>query len=759
MKKKQILALIMAGTLAAGMAPATMAFAEADSQAVTAEDTAAEQMEEGTEQVSEEAPAEEGAAAEEPTQAPATEEPTTQEPTAQEPSAQEPAQEPTQAPADTPAAENQNTDNSQNDGFNSGTAEAPEAGASETATPAEGTTGTEEGTEEAASAGKIYFQDSEGNQTECATLADAISMAPANADKNAAPSQILITGTIELSETITIADSRNVSIAAAEDGAVIKRADGFLGDMFLITGENTAFQFGTGKNGDTILSLTVDASSVAEASGSIISVESGYFGIADGVILTGSLTNAPGSAIYNQGGSIGLGGGTITGNQSLDDAVGGAIYSEGEIRVSGNVIVSKNYDDGFKYENSIVLNGENAYIAVTGVLSDTADLQARRSDADTVKAFVTIGKDAEGNAYTTMANVLSHVHYLDTDKYTVNTTTGQLEEVKTPAVERMELKGESLAWNTAYEHTVDLSFTTNDAGVGGKYYVTWVKKSDDIPSFENVKINNVAAGDISTKVEVQLTNVDYDTDIKVVVYGVDSKGMEAARPLVLTLKGKATPTENPAEPTPTTRPALTPPVTDSKVTGLEEALAFYPKTMYNFKVVGAGTDNTSPVKGDTKWIPYGWSMSKGNIRSGYEKSFSIGNQYGIKDAKTFKMYIFFQKYIYNGTDWVVVSGVQEALEQKFYSKAIEFTVTPSVTVTSAPSDDGGTGGGSYDGGSGDGSGTDPENHDGDSSDTGSSSATNARTADNSPIATMMMLASLSLVAGGYVLVRKRKKEN
>ena len=53
--------------------------------------------------------------------------------------------------------------------------------------------------------------------------------------------------------------------------------------------------------------------------------------------------------------------------------------------------------------------------------------------------------------------------------------------------------------------------------------------------------------------------------------------------------------------------------------------------------------------------------------------------------------------------------------------------------------------------------TDPENYSGDDSSTGSSSASNARTADNSPIATMMMLASLSLVAGGYVLVRKRKE--
>ena len=59
---------------------------------------------------------------------------------------------------------------------------------------------------------------------------------------------IFVTGTIEISDTIVISDSRNVSIAAAENGTVIKRADGFLDDMFMVQGENTAFQFGTGKN-------------------------------------------------------------------------------------------------------------------------------------------------------------------------------------------------------------------------------------------------------------------------------------------------------------------------------------------------------------------------------------------------------------------------------------------------------------------------------------------------------------------------------
>ena len=82
----------------------------------------------------------------------------------------------------------------------------------------------------------------------------------------------------------------------------------------------------------------------------------------------------------------------------------------------------------------------------------------------------------------------------------------------------MTLTADSISWNKAYEHTVDLTFHTNDAGVGGRYYVTWVKKSDSTPGFEAVKSNYKSSGDIASSASVQLTDVAYDTAIKVVVY-------------------------------------------------------------------------------------------------------------------------------------------------------------------------------------------------------------------------------------------------
>ena len=758
MKKKQLLVFIMAGSLAAGMSPVTMAFAEADTQTVTIEDTVAvaaesEEGEAAAEPVQDISDTAADTPVEEPAQAADT---PTAEPT--QAAADTPAAEPTQAAADTPAAEPaQAADAVVDDGFNSGDTAELTLEEEESATP------TPEAT------GQIILKAADGTQTSYSTLAEAIAAAPVNIGKDGEVTQILVTGTVEISETVVIDQNKNISIAAAADGTTIKRAAGFLGDMFKVKDESTSFQFGTGKEGETVLSLTVTgALDQGDATGSIISVEGGYFGLSDGVTLTGNRTSAPGAAICNSGGSIGLAGGTITGNQSegivneAAEITGGAIYSLGEIRVSGAVIVKDNKDDGLN-DNSIVLGGDNACIAAIGQLAETADLQVRRSDAAAGKIIVKVGTDANGTALTTMENILAHVHYLDTTEYTINNQTGALESVTAP-VSTMTLTADSISWNKAYEHTVDLTFHTNDAGVGGRYYVTWVKKSDSTPGFEAVKSNYKSSGDIASSASVQLTDVAYDTAIKVVVYAEDSKGLEAVAPLVLTLKAKAsTPTETPitTTPTPTTRATINPSVSESKVTGLEKALEFYPKQMYNFTVIGAGTDNTNPIKGDTKWIPYGWSMSAKNIDTGYQKSWSIGNVNGIKQAKTFRMYIFFQKYIYNGSEWEA-TGVKEALPTEFKSKAIDFTVTPSGTITPTATAGSGSGSGGYDydgSGSGDGTdGDDAENHDGTDSDTGSTSATNARTADNSQIATMMMLASLSLVAGGYVIVRKRKKE-
>ena len=195
-------------------------------------------------------------------------------------------------------------------------------------------------------------------------------------------------------------------------------------------------------------------------------------------------------------------------------------------------------------------------------------------------------------------------------------------------------------------------------------------------------------------------------------------------------------------------------INDCKVSGLEEALKFYPGVFYEFSVTGAGTEITNPVTGDEKYEPLYWSTSKTPTDAQKNKSWKIGSAKGITDASTYNMYIFFQKYKFNGSEWI--PGDIEYKTVQF--KAAEITEDDlnnwkkenGVTITPEGGDGTGSGG----------SGTDAElTATAAAQDSSSSSKSAVSTADESPIGTMSALMALSLLAGGYVLIRKRKKED
>ena len=213
-------------------------------------------------------------------------------------------------------------------------------------------------------------------------------------------------------------------------------------------------------------------------------------------------------------------------------------------------------------------------------------------------------------------------------------------------------------------------------------------------------------------------------------------------------------------PTPTpSHTAVIANVSDSKVQGFENALTFYPNTFYEFKVVGAGTENNNPGEGDVRWVPLYWSMSSNPGASDQHTVWKIGAQSGIytDTEKTYNIYVFFQKEVYNGSTWQQESGSIQSVQYQFKAAPLaKTTVTPTGSAN-------GTGG---DGTSGDGTSGDGTTGDGttdvtptsyaDSADGTSKSAVS--TGDESPIGTMLALAAASLLAGGYVLIRRRKKE-
>ena len=305
----------------------------------------------------------------------------------------------------------------------------------------------------------------------------------------------------------------------------------------------------------------------------------------------------------------------------------------------------------------------------------------------------------------------------------------------------------SLRW-TGYSWRDHSSATvTCIIGADGICNYTWkIKKSGE----------NGGSGKVNIKADkafnIELNNLP-DKEIEVYITAKDSNGKTIL--LQATIKGQvktrtafkfSLPEKNrPKVADPTN--AYIPDVKESIVQGLDEAIQFYPNQFYPFTVIGAGTTNQVPNEGDVKWVPVYWSTAANPKQSQIHTAWKIGSGKGINKDATYNLYVFFQKYIYTGGQWQETDTIESAVYQ---FKSAKLTGTPGADGTYGT--DGQTG-------------SDP-----DATITGEASATSSNggngtrsrnavsTADNSPIGTMSALAVASLLAGGYVIVRRRKKD-
>lgn len=560
------------------------------------------------------------------------------------------------------------------------------------------------------------------------SLAKAIEAVPDNA---AETTNITVTGTIELSETVVVPASKNVTIAAAEENTSIERAAGFAGNMFQSEG---TLQFTTAtvtkEDGSSVTgTLTVDGSTDdgAATEGTIVEVTGGNFALAAGVTLTGNTTTGNGGAVRNTAGIVSLLGGTITGNQAAE---GGALYSEGAVNVAGTVSVTENKKTEGLEENNITLKGENAVITVQGDLTNS-------------KLGVEVLEGAEGRKVvalaegvtTPLADVLAQFTYngmgfvLD-ENGALKATEVAPSPTPTPEIKELKVSAKSMKWTG--HNSIELVANSNK---DGQYYVKWVKKGDKAPSFDLNKKGGDVVADYDFKafvtdlpeeeVDIYICVQDNDKQHKAVLFQPNYQ----KRPAV------------PVTPTPDHVPVI-PNVQDSVVTGFEKPLEFYPNKFYDFTVVGAGTQNKNPGTGDVKWVPLYWSMSSNPADKDKHTAWKIGTANGLKTAATYNLYVFFQKAVYDGSSWQMTDTI-ESVAYKFMSKELSITATP------VP--------GENENGGGDGSGdgyTDPEDY----TDGADDSKDAVATGDETPVGTMTALAVASLLAGGYVLVRRRKKE-
>lgn len=560
------------------------------------------------------------------------------------------------------------------------------------------------------------------------SLAKAIEAVPDNA---AETTNITVTGTIELSETVVVPASKNVIIAAAEENTSIERAAGFAGNMFQSEG---TLQFTTAtvtkEDGSSVTgTLTVDGSTDdgAATEGTIVEVTGGNFALAAGVTLTGNTTTGNGGAVRNTAGIVSLLGGTITGNQAAE---GGALYSEGAVNVAGTVSVTENKKTEGLEENNITLKGENAVITVQGDLTNS-------------KLGVEVLEGAEGRKVvalaegvtTPLADVLAQFTYngmgfvLD-ENGALKATEVAPSPTPTPEIKELKVSAKSMKWTG--HNSIELVANSNK---DGQYYVKWVKKGSKAPSFDLNKKGGDVVADYDFKafvtdlpeeeVDIYICVQDNDKQHKAVLFQPNYQKRPAA----------------PVTPTPDHVPVI-PNVQDSVVTGFEKPLEFYPNKFYDFTVVGAGTQNKNPGTGDVKWVPLYWSMSSNPADKDKHTAWKIGTANGLKTAATYNLYVFFQKAVYDGSSWQMTDTI-ESVAYKFMSKELSITATP------VP--------GENENGGGDGSGdgyTDPEDY----TDGADDSKDAVATGDETPVGTMTALAVASLLAGGYVLVRRRKKE-
>ena len=756
MRRKQLFAIILAGALAAGSAPAAVFAAESDMAAMSEEGVGNAGSEEaGSEDGSSdaEAPVTDGAdAADAATDTPAADNTTTDETpaadntgAAETPAAEDPATADTTLPEEVQTQEQ--------------TEENKEVDPQEGENPVEAT-----GIEVLDADGQEIFN-TDGKRFE--NLQDAINAVPDYEESAENKPIIKISQSIVLTDTITI-NGKKVRIQSTANGVTIKRnteGEAFTGTMFSVTGENSRLQFFIDDATDATLTVSgeLPANGVieAEATGAIIDVQSGgTFGLNSGVTLTGNNYAEGGSAINCTGGKIVLAGGTVTNNDSGDK---GAVYSDTDISMEGDASVSGNVD------NKNIYLGENAKLTLT---KETSVLTGQ-STFTHIKAQDGLGVIAGTTDMTKdeFATAIKNITYDDTTNYEYSIgsdgysvalkkkSSGGKDDQDKPTDYEITYKAGSAKWR---DHTtVEAKFT-----VTGDCEWAYVVVKKGTTKVSPKKLSKFTSAKKNTSFTVVAENVPEEDSKIIVVARRNSSDTDYKQAKPVYLYTSAMKKARPAKPqaTATIRPASTPKVTEGTVTGFEDSIKFFPGKVYTFTPTGAGQDNQNPVTGDERWIPQYWTFSTSNDAEKHTKwqiSAPKGQQLKGKGSVTYTIYIYCKKQVYNGKKWVDTDVVQPYKSQ---FTAVEYTdkelADYLAELSGTPAQDDADGGDGGDGSGGDG-GTDAEltaTAAASAKDAGSKSKSAVSTADESPIGTMSVLAALSLLAGGYVVVRKRKKE-
>lgn len=266
-----------------------------------------------------------------------------------------------------------------------------------------------------------------------------------------------------------------------------------------------------------------------------------------------------------------------------------------------------------------------------------------------------------------------------TDPEPTVTPTADPELTVTPTpVPKIDVKWTGEKWVSRSSVNVTLKVDAN----GVCYYKAVARKKDgtsDVPRVDTGNSRVAVTADRSFVIYLKNLDTEKEFDLYLKVLGSDGRTSNLKK-LKLNYRG-ARPKYD-VTPTPAYTPYI-PDVKDSFVRGLDSPLKFTPNKYYNFTVTGAGTTNSNPGPGDVKWVPVYWSTSPNPTDNRKNTTWRIGSAKGINKAATYNMYIFFQKYVYQKSEWKKTDEVQSAVYQ-FRSAALTTVklTTPGLSGTS-----------------------------------------------------------------------------
>lgn len=364
---------------------------------------------------------------------------------------------------------------------------------------------------------------------------------------------------------------------------------------------------------------------------------------------------------------------------------------------------------------------------------------AKKPALSSIKSHKAISKNEELTIDLTKLNSATdydvYVYVKGNDK--LNSTLTKIKVDKT-----IEVKWTGFKWTSHATATVKLV-----SNISGTCYYTWVERDQNGNSSvpDKSKITNTQPITKDSTLTLYLSDMDTDKAIDLYFYikSDDGKSTGIKR---LKFNEDTRPAKGADNHTP-----VTPPVTDSRIKGLSTNMEFYPNTFYPFEVIGAGTTNSDPGEGDWKWEPLYWSTSASPKDADKHSAWKIGSTKGISKGSKFSLYVFFQKWVYTGGKWTETDTISSA---RYEFGSVPITITPSAGAGA----NGANGSGGQTGSDPNATVTGAASETSSNGGNGTTSRNAVSTADNSPIGTMSALAVASILAGGYVIVRRRKKD-